>query len=268
METKKSTIDPAEVEQFSRIAQEWWNPRGKFKPLHDINPVRLEWILEKMSVGLGAPSAEHKQSAPRSTQHAAPLRGLNLLDIGCGGGLMCEPLARLGANVTGIDASEKNIAVATLHAEQSGLAIDYECITAEALLSRITNHESPTTPLFDVVLALEIVEHVADVALFVQSCCALMRPGGLIIFSTINRTPMSYLKAIIGAEYVLRLLPRGTHDWQKFLKPSELCREMTSHGITIEEMTGMVLDPLRWEWRINPKDLSVNYLVCGKKAER
>ncbi|MDX2113146.1 MAG: bifunctional 2-polyprenyl-6-hydroxyphenol methylase/3-demethylubiquinol 3-O-methyltransferase UbiG [Alphaproteobacteria bacterium] len=244
MESKSSTIDPREVEQFSKIADEWWDPRGKFKPLHDINPLRIEWIKERVQgAGLG-------------------LQGASLVDIGCGGGLMCEPFARLGAKVTGIDASEKNIAVAKPHAERSGLDIDYRCMTAEDLVSSVIRHPSSG---FDIVLALEIIEHVADVPLFVASCCQLVRPGGLLFISTINRTPMSYVKAIIGAEYVLRLLPRGTHDWKKFLRPSEIERELSKHGAELCEMSGMVLNPLKWQWYWDPKDLSVNYIMMARK---
>jgi 2-polyprenyl-6-hydroxyphenyl methylase/3-demethylubiquinone-9 3-methyltransferase len=181
-------------------------------------------------------------------------------------------MARLGARVTGIDASEKNIAVAKLHAEQSGLAIDYRCLTAESLVvsrESLAGHANDyglrTNDLYDVVLALEIIEHVADVPLFVQNCCDLLKPGGLIFISTLNRTPQAYLKAIIGAEYVLRLLPRGTHDWKKFLKPHEIHRELARHGVGVAQMSGMVLDPLKWKWRWDDKDLSVNYMVMGRK---
>lgn len=237
MESKTSTVDAAEVEQFSRIASEWWSPYGKFKPLHDINPLRIGWIQGKIGDG--------------------QIPGKTLLDIGCGGGLVCEPFARLGAKVTGIDASEKNIEVAKLHAGQSGLAIDYRCTAAEALAA--------TGAQYDVVLALEIIEHVANIDLFVQSCAALVKPGGLIVMSTINRTFKAYAFAIIGAEVVMRVLPRGTHDWKKFLKPSELCRALQHHHITIDEMTGMVMNPLKWKWELHSKDLDVNYLVAGTK---
>ncbi|MCE2926174.1 MAG: bifunctional 2-polyprenyl-6-hydroxyphenol methylase/3-demethylubiquinol 3-O-methyltransferase UbiG [Rickettsiales bacterium] len=255
MEPKTSTVDAAEVEQFSKIASEWWNPKGKFKPLHDINPHRIEWILERLAV-CSSQFAEDANNPPTANRQPLTLKGLRLLDIGCGGGLMCEPFARLGAQVTGIDASEKNISVAKLHAEQSGLRIDYRCTTAEA-------HD---TSGYDVIFALEIIEHVADVPLFVESCCKLLKPGGLIFISTINRTPMSYVKAIIGAEYVLRLLPRGTHDWNKFLRPSEIERELSKHSVDVVEMSGMVLNPLKWEWYWNPKDLSVNYMMMSRKS--
>jgi 2-polyprenyl-6-hydroxyphenyl methylase/3-demethylubiquinone-9 3-methyltransferase len=235
MKEKISTVDSSEIEKFSRIASEWWNPHGKFKPLHAINPLRIEWIAEKVP----------------------HLKGARLLDIGCGGGLISEPMARLGAEVTGIDASEKNIAVAKLHAEQGGLNIDYRCTTAESLAA---NGES-----FDLVLALEIIEHVADVKAFVAASCQLLKPGGVVIYSTMNRTPKSFALAIVGAEYVLRWLPRGTHDWKKFLRPHELCTHLRHNDIEITEMTGMVMSPLSFEWRMDAKDLSVNYLVVGKK---
>ncbi len=260
MEPKTSTIDPREVEQFSKIADEWWDPRGKFKPLHDINPLRIEWIVDRVSCLVNDTPTAYES---RTTNHESRLKGVSLLDIGCGGGLMCEPFARLGAKVTGIDASEKNIAVAKLHAERSGLDIDYRCMTAEDLVSSVIRHPSSG---FDIVLALEIIEHVADVPLFIASCCQLVRPGGLLFISTINRTPMSYVKAIIGAEYVLRLLPRGTHDWKKFLRPSEIERELSKHGAELCEMSGMVLNPLKWQWYWDPKDLSVNYMMMGKKS--
>lgn len=252
MESKSSTVDKEEVEQFSRIASEWWNPHGKFKPLHDIGPVRLEWIIKGIRHQASGISEKSPSPMPNS------LKNVRLLDIGCGGGLISEPLARLGANVTGIDASEKNIAVAKLHAEQSGIAVDYRATTAEDLLA--------TGAKYDVVLALEIVEHVANVDLFVKCCAELVKPGGIIIMSTLNRTFKSYAFAIVGAEYVMRVLPRGTHDWNKFLKPAELCRALQKNDITISEMTGLVLDPLSWKWKLKASDLDVNYLVAGKKA--
>lgn len=258
----KTTVDDAEVEQFSRIAGEWWSPRGKFKPLHDISALRLGWIVKQVG----------------------KVGGVRLLDIGCGGGLVCEPMARLGASVTGIDASEKNIEVAKLHAQQSGFDIDYRCTTAEELVTSLRGAAGddqaraiqpgslPPQQVrgrddgFDVVLALEIIEHVADVGLFVESVCRLAKPGGLVIFSTISRTMKSYALAIVSAEYVLRMLPRGTHQWEKFLKPSELAAHLRANNIEITEMTGMTLNPLQRKWELNPQDLGVNYLVAGKKA--
>ena len=263
MKEKISTVDSSEVEKFSKIAGEWWNPKGKFKPLHRINPLRIQWILEqvaKQDVKIErCEDVEKKESFSHLSIFTSPypLKGLRLLDIGCGGGLICEPMARLGAQVTGIDASEKNIAVAKLHAGQNNLEIDYRCTTAEELAA--------TGAQFDIVLALEIIEHVADVPAFVAASCALLKPGGSIIYSTLNRTPKSYALAILGAEYVLRWLPRGTHDWHKFMRPSELCAHLRHNNIDIREMTGMAMNPVSFEWRLDAKDLGVNYLVAGRK---
>lgn len=246
--THKTSIDPQEVEQFSRIADEWWDKNGKFKPLHRINPLRISYIKQQIE------------------QHfAKPMSDLTLIDIGCGGGLISEPMAELGLNVTGLDASEKNIKVAALHAEKSGLAIDYIVGSAEALAfpnpeSRIPN------PTFDIVLALEIIEHVADLDVFYDALAALVKPNGLLILSTINRTTKSYAMAIIGAEYVMRWLPKGTHDWAKFVKPSEMARALTTRGMQIHETIGMNFNPLEWKFTMNNKDLSVNYLMVATKA--
>ena len=237
-EKSSSTVDPQEVERFSRIADEWWDERGKFKPLHRINPLRIGFIRDHLLKNTGM--------------------DVSLLDIGCGGGLICEPMARLGAQVTGIDASEKNIQVAKLHAQRSGLNIDYRATTAEDLQA--------TGAQFDVVLALEIVEHVANVDAFVEAACALVKPGGLMVWSTMNRTAKSFALAIVGAEYVLRWLPRGTHSWKKFLRPSELATPLRQCGMEITEMTGMVMNPLTFKWELNPRDLSVNYLLVAKKG--
>lgn len=237
-----STISPEEVAKFSAIADEWWDLQGKFAPLHRINPLRVEYI---------------KTHSPKPNAHN-PLAGLRLLDIGCGGGLIAEPMAALGAQVTAIDASEKNISVAKLHAEQSGLVIDYRCTTAEDLAA--------TGASFDMVLALEIIEHVADVELFVQSVMQLVKPGGTVVFSTINRTAKAFALAIVGAEYVLRWLPRGTHDWQKFVTPTELKNPIHANGGTVTHTTGMVMNPLTGAWRLKANDLSVNYLLVAQKA--
>lgn len=242
-----STVDAGDVERFSRIAAEWWDPKGKFRPLHELNPARIGYIRDTIAAHFGL-------SSPPFTLHSSPL---TLLDIGCGGGLIAEPMARLGATVTGVDASEKNIAVAALHAQQAGLAIDYRATTAEGLAA--------TGATFDVVLALEIVEHVADVGLFLRSLAQLVRPGGLLILSTLNRTTKSYLMAIVGAEYVLRLLPRGTHSWQQFIRPSELVRAVTACGLGVGELKGLVLDPRRWQWGIHDHDLDVNYLLTATR---
>jgi len=242
-----STVDPAEIERFARIANEWWDPRGKFAPLHRLNPVRLGFIRDR--------AAAHWQRDPLS---GTPLQGLSVLDIGCGGGLICEPMARLGATVTGIDAAERNVTVARLHAAGQELAIDYRESTAEAMASGGAQ--------FDIVLALEIVEHVSDVDLFLQSCGRLTKPGGLVFLSTLNRTAKAWALAIAGAEYALRWLPRGTHDWRKFLKPSEVVRGLRRAGVEPQEIAGVVYSPLSRTWSLNCNDLDVNYMLYGSKA--
>ena len=243
-ETAHSTVDEGEIERFSRIADEWWDPNGKFAPLHHLNPTRLGYIRDR--------AAGHWQRDPLS---GAPLQGLSLLDIGCGGGLLCEPMTRLGATVTGIDAAERNIATARLHAEGQGLAIDYRETTAEALATEGRQ--------FDIVLALEIIEHVADIDLFLRSCGQLTKPGGLVFLSTLNRTAKAWALAIAGAEYLLRWLPRGTHDWKKFLKPSEVVRGLRSAGVETQEIVGVVYSPLSRAWSLNKRDLDVNYMLYG-----
>jgi 2-polyprenyl-6-hydroxyphenyl methylase/3-demethylubiquinone-9 3-methyltransferase len=238
------TVDPAEVERFSRIADEWWDPTGKFAPLHRLNPVRIGYVRDRV--------AAHWQ---RDALNGDPLQGLSLLDIGCGGGLLSEPMTRLGASVTGVDASSRNIAVAALHAERQGLAIDYRQGTAEAL--------ADSGAQFDVILALEIVEHVADVDLFLRSCGRMVKPGGLLFLSTLNRTAKAWALAIAGAEYVLGWLPRGTHDWKKFLKPSEVARGLRAGGVEPQEIVGVVYSPLSRKWSLNKRDLDVNYMLYG-----
>lgn len=243
MAAQAQTVDPEEIERFSRIAEEWWDENGKFRPLHRLGPVRLKYIRDNAMRHFG-----------RDADEMQALSGLQVLDIGCGGGLLCEPVTRMGAKVTGIDASEKNIRVASLHAEKMGLEIDYRCASPEEL---------NTGTAYDIVLALEIVEHVADVPLFLKSCVSLVRPGGMLFMSTLNRTVKSYGLAIVGAEYVLRWLPRGTHQWKKFLKPSELCGGLRREGMTIENMSGMAFNPFRNEWHLSDTDLDVNYLLAA-----
>ena len=246
----ENSVDPGEIAKFEAMADEWWDESGKFKPLHQLNPVRIKFIRD----------TTRNHFSALSTQHSAPLKGLRLLDIGCGGGLLSEPLSRLGAKVTGIDASEKNIKIAQLHAETEGLDIDYRCITAEEFLN--TEHRAPNT--FSVVTAMEIIEHVADVPSFIESCCSLVKPGGLLFFSTLNRTVKSYAMAIVGAEYVLRWLPRGTHDWNKFLRPSEIVIEAEKHGMKALDVCGVTYNPLNSQWSLS-EDTDVNYMVVLKK---
>ena len=238
------TVDPAEVERFSRIADEWWDPKGKFGPLHRLNPVRIGYIRDR--------AAAHWQ---RDALSGRPLDGLSLLDIGCGGGLLSEPMTRLGARVTGVDASGRNISVAALHAERQDLSIDYRQGTAEAL--------ADSGAQFDIVMALEIVEHVSDVDLFLRSCGKMVKPGGLLFLSTLNRTAKAWALAIAGAEYVLGWLPRGTHDWKKFLKPSEAVHGLRAGGIDAQEIVGVVYSPLSRTWSLNKNDLDVNYMLYG-----
>lgn len=243
----RSSIDPAEIEKFQAMAAEWWDVDGKFKPLHMLNPTRLDYVT-------GQIAAEFS----RDLTAPLPFKGLRILDIGCGGGLMAEPMARLGAGVTGADAADGNIAVARLHAEQSGLAIDYRATTAEALVAENLS--------FDVVMALEIVEHVADPQDFVATCTRLLRPGGVLVMSTLNRTPQSFAAAIVGAEWVMRWLPRGTHDWNRFIKPGELAAMFDAVGANVVDRAGMVFNPVRWSWSLSRRDLSVNYLMTGIRS--
>lgn len=239
-----SSIDRAEVAKFEAMAAEWWDPQGKFKPLHMMNPIRLDHVVAQIAAQFG-----------RDRRAAEPFAGLRILDIGCGGGLLSEPMARLGASVVGADATEKNIEVARLHAEQQGLQIDYRAETAEALLAQ---GES-----FDVVLALEIVEHVTDPAAFVATCAGLLRQDGLMICSTINRTARSFAAAIVGAEWIMRWLPRGTHEWNRFITPDELATMMDEAGLLVVDRMGMLFNPIRWDWSLSPEDLSVNYAVTA-----
>lgn len=242
------TVDPSEVEKFSAIADEWWDPFGKFKPLHKFNPVRLAYIRDGVCT--------HFQRDRRAN---APLDGLRLLDIGCGGGLVAEPMHRLGASVTAIDASERNIKTALAHAAPQNLAIDYRATTVEALAAA---NEAP----FDIVLNLEVVEHVADPAAFLEIAGSLVKPGGLMIMATINRTLKAFALAKVGAEYVLRWLPAGTHDPRKFVKPEEAASAMTQAGLTVISEAGFNYNPFLDIWRIGD-DVSVNYLITATRPE-
>ncbi len=239
-----STIDAKEVAKFEAMAAEWWDPHGKFKPLHMLNPCRLDYITAQI-----AAEFDRDLTAPR------PFAGLKLLDIGCGGGLLSEPMARLGAEVTGADAAERNIPVAQIHAEQQGLEIAYRHATAEELVAEGAQ--------FDVVLNMEVVEHVADPLAYLTACHDLLQPGGLMACSTLNRNPKSYLMAIIGAEHVMRWLPRGTHDWSKFITPDELYDLLRQAGLDPVDRKGFVFDKLRWSWSISDRDLSVNYVTSS-----
>jgi len=247
METNEnpSTASADEIARFTAMADAWWDPAGKFKPLHQINPVRIGYIRDLIC-----------QQHDRDPKGAKPFDGLAILDIGCGGGLLCEPMRRLGAKVTGIDAGEKNIAIASLHAEQSGLDIDYRHQLPEEL--------TMTKGTFDVVLNMEVIEHVADVDAFLKASASLVKPGGLMVLSTMNRTLKAFALAKVGAEYIMRWLPVGTHDWRKFVKPSELARGLRPHGVDITDVTGMVYNPFKDTWSLSD-DLDVNYLVSALK---
>ncbi|MGB3315632.1 MAG: bifunctional 2-polyprenyl-6-hydroxyphenol methylase/3-demethylubiquinol 3-O-methyltransferase UbiG [Albidovulum sp.] len=247
MTPETSTVDPVEVAKFEAMAAEWWDPTGKFKPLHMMNPVRLDYITQQIAAEFG-----------RDLTGPKPFAGFRVLDIGCGGGLLSEPMARLGAEVIGADAAAGNIPVAKVHAEEQGLAIDYRHTTAEAL--------AVGGEVFDVVLAMEIVEHVADPQGFVTTCHDLLKPGGLMIASTINRNAKSFMAAIVGAEWVMRWLPKGTHDWAKFITPEELFALSTQAGLTPVDKKGFVFNPVSWQWSVSDRDLSVNYVTASVKA--
>lgn len=240
------TIDPREVEKFDRLAAEWWNPDSKFRPLHKFNPVRLAYIKTQVCRHFG-----------RDERAGRALEGLRLLDIGCGGGLVAEPMARLGAEVVGVDPARANVAAARIHAGTSGLAIDYRETTAEALAA--------AGERFDVVLALEVVEHVADLDAFVRACAELTRPGGLLIVATINRTLKALALAIVGAEYVLRWLPRGTHRYDRLVRLDELEAAFARHGLRVRHETGVAYDPLRDRWSLSG-DMDVNYMLTAERA--
>jgi 2-polyprenyl-6-hydroxyphenyl methylase/3-demethylubiquinone-9 3-methyltransferase len=245
MQNSASTIDDAEVARFSAMAEEWWDTRGKMAVLHKFNPIRLGYIRDAAC-----------KAFDRNARQLDCLKGFRILDIGCGGGVLSEPLARLGASVVGADPAERNIAVAQLHAEQSGVAVDYRATTAEAL--------ADAGERFDIVLAMEVVEHVADVKLFIQRCAEMVRPGGLMIAATINRTLKSFALAIVGAEYVLRWLPRGTHQWDKFVTPDELEIAMERAGLRTTDERGVTYNPLADRWSLS-RDIDVNYMVLAEK---
>ena len=240
-----TTIDSEEIAKFAAMADEWWDPAGKFKPLHKFNPVRLGYIRDWALRHFG-----------RDATVMRPLEGLRVLDTGCGGGLLTEPLTRLGASVTGIDAGEKNIAVAKLHAERMGLTIDYRETTSEALAAEDV--------MFDIVLNMEVVEHVSNVPLYMKSCADLVAPGGLLVSATINRTARALALAKFAAEYVLRWLPPGTHDWNKFLTPDELEALITRNGLKIIDRAGVVFHPLADEWR-KSSDMGINYMLLAER---
>lgn len=228
--------DPLELQKFGELAHHWWDPTSEFRPLHEINPLRLEWINAR-----------------------APLAGKNVVDVGCGGGILAESMAKKGAHVTGIDLSEKPLKVADLHSLESGVQVRYELIAAEALAAREPGQ-------YDVVTCMEMLEHVPDPASIVKACATLVKPGGHVFFSTLNRNPKSYLHAVIGAEYLLKLLPRGTHDYAKFLTPSELARFIREAGLSLDSLKGMGYNPLTKVYSLN-QDTSVNYLVaCSRPA--
>ena len=248
MQTATSTIDQSEIAKFEAMAAEWWDTEGKFKPLHMLNPCRLDYITSQIAAEFG-----------RNLSGARPFEGLRVLDIGCGGGLLCEPMARLGADVVGVDAAAGNIPVAQIHAEQSGLTIDYRVGTAEDMVAE--------GAVFDVILNMEVVEHVPDPLAYLTACQQLLRPGGLHICSTINRNPKSFAMAIVGAEFVMRWLPKGTHEWSKFITPDELFDVLRRAGLTPEDRKGFQFNPLTWTWRLSDRDLSVNYVTASTKPE-
>ena len=235
---KNNTINKKEIEKFSKIAEEWWDPEGKFKPLHKFNPIRISYIKENII------------NSFKLSNNSKPLNNVEILDIGCGGGLLSEPMSRLGAKVSGIDASEKNISIAKLHAKKSNLDINYVCTSPENF---------KTKSQFDVILNMEIVEHVEDVDFFLKSCSKLLKKNGIMFVATINKTLKSYLFAIIGAEYVLRWLPIGTHEWEKFITPDELIKIQKKNNLKLDALSGMKFNIIKDEWKIS-NDQSINYI--------
>jgi len=245
-EPAASTVNPDEVARFTAMADAWWDPTGKFRPLHQINPVRVKFIKANVCKHFGL-----------DADADLPFKGLDVLDVGCGGGLLSEPMARLGANMTSIDAGEKNVEIAKIHAEQSGLTIDYRNVYPEDLAKEGTR--------FDVVLNMEVIEHVADPELFMAASASVLKEDGCMVLSTMNRGVKSLLLGKFAAEYVLRWLPAGTHDWKKFLKPSELARLVRPHGLEFTDLQGMVYNPFKDTWSLSKTDLDVNYLAFAEK---
>ncbi|RLJ52072.1 3-demethylubiquinone-9 3-methyltransferase [Litoreibacter meonggei] len=243
-----STVDPSEIAKFEAMAAEWWDLNGKFKPLHMLNPCRLDYITSQIAAEFD-----------RDLDAEAPFKDLRILDIGCGGGLLSEPMARLGADVVGADAAAGNIPVAQVHATQSGLNIDYRHTTAEAM--------AEAGEQFDVVLNMEVVEHVADPLAYLTACRKLLKPGGLMVCSTINRNPKSFMMAIIGAEHIMRWLPKGTHEWNKFITPEELFELISNAGLNPVDRKGFVFNPISWSWSLSDRDLSVNYVTASIKSD-
>ena len=239
------TVDADEIARFDALAARWWRADGPMRALHRLNPTRIRFVRDRVAARLG-----------RDPEAEAPLAGLDLIDVGCGAGLLAEPMARLGARVTGIDAAAENIRVATAHAEAGGLDIDYHRADVEAL--------ARDGERYDVVLSMEVVEHVADLGAFLDACCALLRPGGAMFLATLNRTPQSFALAIVGAEYVLRWLPRGTHDWRRFVRPGELATHLRRGGVRLGELVGVRYNLLADDWSTSD-DLSVNYMALGEK---
>ena len=244
-ESGPNTVDPDEIARFSAMAAQWWDPMGKFRPLHKFNPVRLAYIKENV--------ARHYDRDSRTLQ---PFQGLRFLDIGCGGGLLSEPMCRLGADMVAADASPQNIATASVHAAQQNLKIDYRATTAEALMA--------AGEKFDVILNMEVIEHVADRDAFLKCCANMLKPGGIMFIATLNRTLKAMGLAIIGAEYILRWLPRGTHDWSKFITPEEMKAGLADGGLALEDLVGVSYNPLTDRWSLG-KDTGVNYMMLASK---
>ena len=241
----QSSVDPREVERFARMAAKWWDPRGPMAPLHKLNPLRVGYIRDRAAERFG-----------RDVKLMGCLKGLRILDIGCGAGILSEPLARLGAELVGIDPAAENIEVARLHASESGVAVDYRATTAETL--------AEAGERFDVVLAMEVVEHVVDVPAFVATCAGMVKPGGLLVMATLNRTLKSFALAIVGAEYILRWLPRGTHQWDKFVKPDELEAAIEDAGLNVIGERGVIYNPLADRWQLS-SDMDVNYMLAAAR---